>query len=656
MAVDFASAWESIADLIPDREALVCGDVRRTWFEYDDRAARLASLLQDHGIGHESKVGIYAHNSNEFLEAQYSIFKNRACPINVNYRYTSDELVYILDNSDSEALFYQACYAARIWEIRDRLKKVKLYVQIPDGTESLLDNSVDYEQAIKANPPCERNPNRSPDDVYMLYTGGTTGMPKGVMYTQGEFIHRLLSAYAVEGVSAPEAPEDFAGFLKTIEFVQGLPVSLPACPLMHGTGMWLGAVIPLLCGGTVVTISKLGLDPHLIWSEVERNKVEKVVIVGDAFARPMLDALNESIVMQRPYDISSVRQIISSGVMWSSEVKEALLEHHEMQLIDAMGSTEGGIGSSVSNREDTPKTARFTLSPGVKVFDENDEEVVPGSGQPGRLATSGLVPIGYYKDPEKSAATFREVGGVRYSFPGDFAVVESDLTITLLGRGSNCINTAGEKVYPEEVEETVKEHPDVADCLVVGVPDQRFGHRIVAVVSSLDGREVVERDLIDFARERIAGYKIPKQVFVEETVRRSPAGKADYKWARACAEERIRELETQSSALHVGDEPELSETLNENEIHAERRRLIAQIIEQYGNPTNLARALSKTAGELGYPRQFNAGQLSYLATRAKFRNIDPVLMLCIETLSDGRITRRELVPELFLDITTSQVN
>lgn len=656
MAVDFATAWESIADLIPDREALVCGDVRRTWFEYDDRAARLSSLLQENGIGNGSKVGIYAHNSNQYLEAQYGIFKTRSCPINVNYRYTSDELAYILDNSDSEALFYQACYAARIWEIRDRLPKVKLYVQIPDGTESLLANSVDYEQAIKAHSPSERNPDRSPDDVYMLYTGGTTGMPKGVMYTQGEFIHRLLSAYAVNEDEPPETPEDFASFIRAIETVQQLPVCLPACPLMHGTGMWLGAVIPLLCGGTVVTISKLGLDPHLIWSEVERNKVDKVVIVGDAFARPMLDALNESIVLQRPYDISSVRQIISSGVMWSSEVKEALLEHHEMQLIDAMGSTEGGIGSSVSNRDDTSKTARFTLSPGVKVFDENDEEVVPGSGQAGRLATSGLVPIGYYKDPEKSAATFREVDGVRYSFPGDFALVESDLTITLLGRGSNCINTAGEKVYPEEVEEIAKQHPDVLDCLVVGVPDERFGHRIVAVVSCIEDRELNERDLIDFARERIAGYKIPKQVFFEDTVRRSPAGKADYKWARARAEERIRELETQSSALHVGDEPELSETLNEQEIHAERRRLIAKVIEQYENPTNLARALSKTAGELGYPRHFNAGQLSYLATRAKFRNIDPVLMLCIERLSDGRVTRRELVPELFLDITTSQVN
>ncbi len=656
MAVDFATAWESIADLIPDREALVCGDVRRTWFDYDDRAARLASLLQENGIGNGSKVGIYAHNSNQYLEAQYGIFKTRSCPINVNYRYTSDELAYILDNSDSEALFYQACYAARIWEIRDRLPKVKLYIQIPDGTESLLANSVDYEQAIKAHSPCERNPERSPDDVYMLYTGGTTGMPKGVMYAQGEFIHRLLSAYAADGVAAPETPEDFARFIRAIEIVQQLPVCLPACPLMHGTGMWLGAIIPLLCGGTVVTISKLGLDPHLIWSEVERNKVDKVVIVGDAFARPMLDALNESIVLQRPYDISSVRQIISSGVMWSSEIKEALLEHHGMQLIDAMGSTEGGMGSSVSSRDDTSKTARFTLSPGVKVFDENDEEVVPGSGKAGRLATSGLVPIGYYKDPEKSAATFREVDGVRYSFPGDFASVESDLTITLLGRGSNCINTAGEKVYPEEVEEIAKQHPDVIDCLVVGVPDERFGHRIVAVVSCIEERELNERDLIDFARERIAGYKIPKQVFFEDTVRRSPAGKADYKWARTRAEERIRELETQSSALHVGDEPELSETLNEQEIHAERRRLIAQVIEQYENPTNLARALSKTAGELGYPRHFNAGQLSYLATRAKFRNIDPVLMLCIERLSDGRITRRELVPELFLDITTSQVN
>lgn len=655
MALHFATVWETIADLVPSRDALVCGPVRRSWREYDDRASRIASVLAEHDLGVGSKAGIYAHNSNEYLEAQYGIFKIRGCPINVNYRYTAEELAYIIDNSDAEALFYQACYAARIWEIRDRLPKVKLYIQIADGTESLLDQSLDFEQCILTHEPLERRHDRSGDDVYMLYTGGTTGMPKGVMYKQREFISALMSGIGSIGIDAPEELAEIAPFLTALDEAELTPVCLPACPLMHGTGMWLGAMIPHLYGGTVVTIPKLGLDPHLIWSEVERNQANQVVIVGDAFARPMLEALNDSIVMGRPYDISCVRQIISSGVMWSSEVKEALLEHNDMVLVDAMGSTEGGMGTSVSNREDTPATAKFALRPGVKVFDENDEEIEPGSGKSGRMATSGLVPIGYYKDPEKSAATFREIDGVRYSFPGDYATVESDGTITLLGRGSNCINTAGEKVYPEEVEEVAKRHSAVEDCLVVGVPDRRFGHRIVAIVSCIEGQTVAERDLIDFSREHLAGYKLPKQVFIEESVRRSPAGKADYKWARALAEERVEELDASAAHLQMGDSPELSDTLDEPEIHAVRRGLIRQMIDQYENPNKLARALSDRAKILGYPRQFNAGQLSYLASRAKFRNVDPVLMLCIESLSNGKITRRELVPELFLDITTTRV-
>ena len=655
MAFHFATVWETIADLVPSRAAVVCGPIRRTWKEYDDRAARIAATLAEYGLGVGSKAGIYAHNSNEYLEAQYGIFKIRGCPINVNFRYTAEELAYIIDNSDAEALFYQACYAARIWEIRDKLPKVKLYIQISDGTESLLERALDYEQCISTHDPHTRREDRSGDDVYMLYTGGTTGMPKGVMYKQSEFISGLMAGIGSIGIEPPREYEDFGPYITALDNAGLTPVCLPACPLMHGTGMWLGAMIPHLYGGTVVTISKLGLDPHLIWSEVERNQANQVVIVGDAFARPMLEALNDSIVMGRPYDISCVRQVISSGVMWSSEVKEALLEHHDMILVDAMGSTEGGMGTSVSNRDETPKTAKFALRPGVKVFDENDVEVEPGSGKSGRMATSGLVPIGYYKDPEKSATTFREIDGVRYSFPGDYATVESDGTVTLLGRGSNCINTAGEKVYPEEVEEIAKRHPAIEDCLVVGVPDRRFGHRIVAVVSCVEGQTVAERDLIDFSREHLAGYKLPKQVFVEDTVRRSPAGKADYKWALARAEERVDQLETSALQLQMGDGSELSDTLDETEIHAVRRGLIRNMIDQYENPNKLARALSDRAKDLGYPRQFNAGQLSYLASRAKFRNVDPVLMLCIESLSNGKITRRELVPELFLDITTTRV-
>ena len=535
MALHFASIWETITDLIPGRPALVCGNSTRTWREYDDRAARIASLLDAHGIGHDGKVGIYLHNSNEYLEAQYGIFKVRGVPINVNYRYKADELVYLLDNADAEAVFYQACYAARIWEIRHRLPKVKLYVQVDDGTEALLADAVDYERSIRDHAPMDRI-ERSSDEIYMLYTGGTTGMPKGVMYTHGQFISVMMGTVASMGVDVPSSVDDIPAVIEAMRAADAFPVSLAACPLMHGTGMWLGSLVPLLQGGTVVTISKLGLDPHLIWSEVERNRCTSVTIVGDAFAKPMLDALDDAAKRGYSYDLSSLEGILSSGVMWSAEIKERLLAHHDMRLVDAMGSTEGGVGSSVATRAEHTQTARFQMNPGVKVIADDGHEVVPGSGEMGKLATSGLVPVGYYKDPEKSAATFREIDGVRYSFPGDYATVEADGTITLLGRGSNCINTAGEKVYPEEVEEAVKLHPSVYDCLVVGLTDERFGQRVVAVASKDERRQVDEQGLIDFTRDHLAGYKLPKQVLFVDEVRRAPNGKADYKWARTAAE------------------------------------------------------------------------------------------------------------------------
>ena len=535
MDLHFASVWETIADLVPNRDALICGDTTVSWREYDERASRIASFLTSHGIGADVKVGIYLHNSTKYLEAQYGIFKVRGVPVNVNYRYKADELVYLLDNADVEAVFFQACYAARIWEIRNQLPKVKVYVQIDDGTESLLDAAVDFEQTIRANAPMQRI-DRFSEDVYMLYTGGTTGMPKGVMYQHAQFITAMMGSVASMGLQMPKSVADVPAVINAFAQADAVPISLTACPLMHGTGMWLGAMVPLLIGGTVVTMSKLGLDPHLIWSEVERNRCTSITIVGDAFAKPMLDALDEAAGRGNPYDISSVQQIASSGVMWSSQIKEGLLKHHDMVLLDAMGSTEGGMGSSVATRDNPAQTARFQISPGVKVIADDGHEVEPGSDEIGMIATSGMVPQGYYKDPEKSVQTFKEIDGVRYSFPGDYATVAADGSITLLGRGSNCINTAGEKVYPEEVEEAVKRHPSIYDCLVVGVDDERFGQRIVAVASFEERLQVGEQELVDFTREHLAGYKLPKQVVFVEEVRRLPNGKADYTWARREAE------------------------------------------------------------------------------------------------------------------------
>ena len=540
MDFHFATAFEQIADAVPDEPALICGDAIRSWSEFDDRSARIAAVLGEYGLGHESKVGIYLHNSNEYSEAHHGIFKMGGCPINVNYRYKSEELIYLLDNADAEAVVFQSTYAMRIWEIREKLPRVKLWLQVDDGTESLLHAAIDFEQAIRGATPAPRIA-RDGKDVYMLYTGGTTGMPKGVMYYNGEFCKGLATGgLALHGITTLSDVTELGGYARQLKAAGDLPRSLAACPLMHGTGLWLGTLLPMLCGGAVVTISKLGLDPDRIFSDVERHKVSDIAIVGDAFAKPMLGALDEAKAAGRPYDLTSLKRVISSGVMWSSEVKRGLLEHHDMMLMDTMGSTEGGMASNVSTRASAAQTAKFQLSEGVKVFTDDGRVVQPGSGETGKIATSGQVPIGYYKDPKKSAETFRVIDGERYSFPGDYARVEADGTITLLGRGSMCINSAGEKVYPEEVEEVVKRHEAIYDCLVVGVPDERFGERIVAVASLREGHDTDPTALIDYTREHLATYKSPRHFVLVDQVRRAPNGKADYKWAKATALEQLK--------------------------------------------------------------------------------------------------------------------
>ena len=540
MEAHYATVFEKNADAIPNEIAIVCGENIRTWKEYDDRAARLATLLTSYGLGSDSKVGLYLHNSNEFLEAQYSVFKVAGVPINVNYRYKEEELIYLLDNSDSEAVFFQGCYAQQIESIKDKLDKVKVFIQVDDGAPQ-LECAENYEQIISSNEPMERF-ERFEDNIYMLYTGGTTGMPKGVMYTHGGHLGAMFNTAGAWGMIPIQEKIEIENISKEVLRIseeESLTVSIPACPLMHGTGMWLGALIPHLVGGRVVTMPQLGFDPDFLFKEVERTKANNIVIVGDAFAKPMMDALDKAKAENSPYNLESVNTIISSGVMWSAEVKEGLLKHHEMVLIDAMGSTEGGMGSSVSSRDESPGTAKFTINPGVIVITDEGEHVEPGSGKMGKIGTSGLVPQGYFKDEKKSAETFKEFEGVRYSFPGDYALVEADGTITLLGRGSNCINTAGEKVYPEEVEEAVKRHPEIYDCLVVGLKDDRFGQRVVALASYQEDKEISEQDLIGFTREHLAGYKLPKQVLFVDEVMRAPNGKANYKWAKQRAEEEL---------------------------------------------------------------------------------------------------------------------
>ena len=538
MNLDFASVWEMVSDLVPENDALICGEDIVSWNEYDDRASKIASALSEAGLGANSKAGLYLNNSNEYLIAQYAIFKVGGIPINVNYRYVEEELIYLLENSDAEAVFYHACYSSRIKEIAGSLPNIKAWIEVSDGTESKFNQSLKYQDLLSQHSPMKRI-HRDPETIYMLYTGGTTGMPKGVMYKQGEFLVYLFRTLKAMGYDVPEDLSDLESRIEASKSSNAFIRSVVGCPLMHGTGMWLGAFLPLLLGGTAITTSNLGFDPDQLWTQVQNKKATNIVIVGDAFAKPMLDALNRAASDGNAYDISSVQVIISSGVMWSAEVKQGLLQHHDMRLMDTMGSTEGGMGASVTTRDNPPATAKFSLNPGVIVLADDGEILSPGSEKIGLIGTSGLVPVGYYKDEKKSAETFREVDGVRYSFPGDYAKLEADGTITLLGRGSNCINSAGEKIYPEEVEEALKKDALVFDCLVVGMPDEKFGQKIVAVVSTVDNQQVNEAELIDNTRKIIAGYKLPKTILFADEVQRAHKGKANYKWAKAFAEEQL---------------------------------------------------------------------------------------------------------------------
>jgi fatty-acyl-CoA synthase len=410
---------------------------------------------------------------------------------------------------------------------------VRCWIQIDDGSPH-QEFAERYEDLIAATAPMERIA-RSGDDLYFLYTGGTTGMPKGVMWRSQDLWEVLAeSVYPLVGTTRPETAAAIGEIARaTVE--AGPPrIHLPASPLMHGTGAFT-TFQSMFVGSGVVTLTGRHFDPDELWRTVERERVTQMAIVGDAFAKPMLAALEAAEAAGRPYDLSSLQLVISSGVMWSAEVKQGLLARGNFLCLDSLGSSEGiGFAGSVTAPGAEQRTARFTIGARTKVFTEAGTEVVPGSGEIGRLAVGGNIPVGYYKDPEKSAATFPVIAGERWSVPGDFASVESDGTVTLLGRGSVVINSGGEKIFPEEVEEAVKEHPAVADCLVVGVPDDRFGEAVVAVVSLQPDAKAAAGELAE-SLGALARYKRPRRfVFVTE-VRRGPNGKADYKWAREVA-------------------------------------------------------------------------------------------------------------------------
>jgi 3-oxocholest-4-en-26-oate---CoA ligase len=534
---NWATLWEHIADTVPDAPAVVHGDRRRSWGEWDDRAARFAGLLSEAGVGPGARVAQYLYNGTEYLESYFGALKARAVPVNVNYRYIDDELVYLLANSGAEVLVYHASLGDRVRRAVARAPALKLVLEVDDGDGAPVAGdgpaAVSYERALAGSSPAPRQ-RRSADDTTMLYTGGTTGMPKGVVSRIGPHVDGIIAAVApLLGVDPVVDLDEVPAVAARALAADSQIVSLPACPLMHGTGMGIGVIPPMAYGGCAVLLTGRRFDADELWATVERERVTWTVIVGDPFARPMLHSLREAVDRGHPYDTSSLQLMGSSGAMFSFEVRTALLELlPQVFVLDYISSSEGQMGVAVSHAGHVVPTARFTPSEGVKVFTEDDAEVGPGSGARGLVALSVGVPEGYFGDESKSAETFRSVDGVRYSFPGDWATVEADGSITLLGRGSQCINTGGEKVFPQEVEEAVKCHPAVEDCLVFGVADERFGQRVVALVSLAPGAEADGPDIVADAGRRLSSFKLPRAVHMVAVVPRAANGKADYGAAR----------------------------------------------------------------------------------------------------------------------------
>ncbi len=523
---NMADVWEMAADAVPDREALVVGERRLTYAELEDRVNRLANHLAGRGIGPGDHVGLYLENCTEYVEAMLAAFKLRAVPINVNHRYVADELRYLLDNSDAVAVLTQPSLAATVAAVVDDLSKVRF----------TLVTGPDYDGALAAAPADRpRVSERSDDDHYIIYTGGTTGLPKGVVWRHVDAFYACIGGGDPMRLQGPvERPDELPGR------VTDSPICyLPLAPMMHAAAQWTS--LSWLFSGSKVVLMPGPLDPDAVWRTVEREKVNGLTVVGDAVARPLLDAWDRA----GGYDASSLFSFSSGGAPMSPATRErvfATLPH--VIVADGFGSSEAGTQGSMrvaaGDRPAEASLVRFNepAKPTI-VVDADGAEVSPGSGVVGQVLAGGRLPLGYYNDPDKTTATFVDRAGERWLVTGDMATVGADGAIELLGRGSVAVNTGGEKVFPEEVEAVLKSHPAVYDCLVVGVPDERWGSAVTAVVQAVDGTTPTLGDLAAHCKAHMASYKAPKHLVVVDRVVRSPSGKADYRWARATAEKAI---------------------------------------------------------------------------------------------------------------------
>jgi len=534
MEFNLADLFENAVDHFADREYVVAEGKRRTYRQMEQRANRLAHHLAANGVRPGDHVGIYAYNCVEWVEILWAVFKIRAVWININYRYVEEELAYIFDNADLVALVYAREFAPRVLAVRDAMPDCKHTIVLEDGSDADATplGSVAYEEALASGSPERDFGPRSADDRYILYTGGTTGMPKGVVWRHEDVFFALGGGNDAQTGERAKRPEDLVAWGQRAESQQCF---LSIAPLMHGASQW-SVMSGSFVGRKSVLIARF--DPEEVWRLVEAERVNSLMITGDAMGRPLVEALGEGSAKR---DLSSLFLIVSTAAVFSPTVKDDFFEHFpNLLIIDSIGSSEsGGNGMALITKGNTAMLGggpTVKAGPGTAVLDENLARVAPGAGVIGKVARCGDIPIEYYKDPAKTAETF-VVGqdGQRYAMPGDFAMLESDGTITLLGRGSVSINSGGEKIYPEEVEAAVKSHPDAYDCVVVGVPDERFGSRVAAVVQPRSGARPTLEAIQQQCRTKIAGYKVPRELHLVEEIERSPSGKPDYRWARDVA-------------------------------------------------------------------------------------------------------------------------
>ena len=524
MQFNLADLFESLVDVIGERDALVTSRERLTFRELDERANRLAAFLRAQGVGPRAHVGLHLYNGVEFVVSLLATLKLRAVPINVNYRYVSHELRYLFENADLVALVTEAELLPMAQAAAVDLPALKTRLVVGQGRHT--EEGFDFETAVASGSPARDFPERSGDDLYIIYTGGTTGMPKGVMWRQEDMFFAGLQGGAPGGDPITR-PEELAENALAECFTMHM---LTAAPFIHGAAQW-GGFIGLFTGGKLVLQAGKSFDPDEIWRLIEREGVTTITLVGDAMARPLADALETG-----GYQPSSLAVIASAGAVLSPSVRDqlrALLP--DTLVLNNFGATETGHQGSAIPGMETGREGRptFFMDESNCVLDDDLRPAPPGVL--GKLARGGRIPLGYYNDPEGTAARFTTIDGKRWVVPGDFALLDEEGTITVYGRGAVCINTGGEKVFPEEVEEALKAHADVFDALVVGLPDARWGERVAAVVAPRAGRDVTLEDLEAHCRNFVAGYKVPRSILVVPHIERQPSGKPDYKWARELA-------------------------------------------------------------------------------------------------------------------------